>query len=279
PYLESIRAGRQTPAEAAPGRDVEFVVYGWSRAPIYASGTSVWPLPDPLFQRMVDSREPFWTTLPRNDKRFRVYFQNDRGGIYALGYPEITLFGHLVNLAELLFLAAVLYVALMGGATIFNAVTSRKPASGRALLREVRSSFYRKLFLYFVAAAVVPVVILAVATRTYFATQLRAGLEEAAVKTVTVAQRLVEDYATLQQRSGALTAIDDQIMVLVGRAIGQDVNLFDRARLQATSERDLFESGLLTTRTPGDVYRTIALDRLPAFVGEEQVGELPYRLA
>jgi hypothetical protein len=26
---------------------------------------------------------------------------NDRGGIYALGYPVITAFGHLINLAEL----------------------------------------------------------------------------------------------------------------------------------------------------------------------------------
>ena len=56
-------------------------------------------------------------------------------------------------------------------------------------------------------------------------------------------------------------------MVLVGRAIDQDVNLFDGDTLQATSERDLFASGLLTTRTPGDVYRNIVLDRLPTFVG------------
>ena len=64
----------------------------------------------------------------------------------------------------------------------------------------MRSSFYRKLFLAFVGAAVVPVVVLALATRTLFRDQFRAGVEEAAVKTATVAQRLVEDYATLQQR-------------------------------------------------------------------------------
>ena len=55
---------------------------------------------------MVESREPFWA----HDRiaattRFRVYFLNDRGGIYALGYPVITVFGHLINLAELIFLA------------------------------------------------------------------------------------------------------------------------------------------------------------------------------
>src|SRR4029077_20907486 len=46
-------------------------------------------------------------------------------------------------------------------------------------------------------------------------------------------------------------------------------------QLQATSERDLFASGLLPTRTPGDVYRRIVLDRLPTYVGEEEVGDSP----
>jgi len=125
----------------------------------------------------------------------------------------------------------------------------------------------------------VPVVILAIATRAYFATQALDGVDEAAARTAAVAQRLVEDYATLQQRGpGALQTLDDQIMVLVGRAISQDANLFNGDTLQATSERDLFASGLLTTRTPGDVYRNIMLDRLPTFVAEE-AGEFSYLLA
>ena len=282
PYLESLRPSGDVsdlPSESAPGRDVEFVLYGWSRTPIYAVTTSVWLLPDDVFQRLVESRAPFWTTLPRGEEQFRVYFLNDRGGIYALGYPILTWFGHLVNLAELAALAVVLYLALLGGATIFNMLTSRTPASGRALLREIRSSFYRKLFIAFVAAAVVPVVILAVATRAYFAKQALDGVDQAAARTAAVAQRLVEDYATLQQRGpGALQTLDDQIMVLVGRAINQDVNVFNGDTLQATSERDLFASGLLTTRAPGDVYRNILLDRLPTFVAEE-TGEFSYLLA
>jgi signal transduction histidine kinase len=240
----------------------------------------VWQIPDWVFRRLSASRAPFWATLSRDGEGFRVYFLSDRGAIYALGYPELTSFGHLVNLAELIVLTGVLFVALVAGATIFNALTSRTPASGRALLREVRSSFYRKLFIFFVGAAVVPVVVLAIATRAYFAAQLIAGLDEAAARTATIAQRLVEDYATLQQRgAAAFTAIDDQIMVLVRRAIDQDANLFDGKFLQATSERDLFASGLLPTRTPADVYRTIVLDRLPAFVGQEDVGGVSYRLA
>jgi nitrogen fixation/metabolism regulation signal transduction histidine kinase len=156
-----------------------------------------------------------------------------------------------------------------------NALTSGRATGGRALLREIRASFYRKLFLAFVSAAVVPVLILALATRAYFATQFEAEVKEAAANTATVAQRLVEDYGALQQRA----TIDDQIMVLIRRAIDQDVNLFENAQLRATSALEVFASGLLPTRTPGDVYRRIVLDRLPTFVGEQRVGDDRYLLA
>ena len=130
-----------------------------------------------------------------------------------------------------------------------------------------------------------PVLILAFATRTYFKTQFEAEVKEAAARTATVAQRLVEDYATLQRRGeAALATLDDPIMVLVRRAIDQDVNLFERSQLRATSARDLFASGLLPTRTPSDVYRHIVLDRMPTFVSEEAVisaasGDSRYLLA
>src|SRR4051794_20016802 len=177
-------------------------------------------------------------------------------------------------------LAAVLYVAMLAGLSVLSALGVRTATSGRELLREVRSSFYRKLFLAFWAGAVVPVFILAIFIRTYVATQLVDGASEAAARAVTTAQRLVEDYAALQQPGAkALDTIDDQIMVLVRRAIDEDVNLFDRTRLQATSARDLFASQLLSPRTPSDVYRSILLDRLPTYVGSEQVGDLLYQLA
>ena len=275
PYLESLQPEREPTPEGVFGRDVEFVLYGWSRAPLNYSGTSVWPLPDAVFQRATRSRDPFWDTVERDDVAFRVYYMSDQVGIYALGYPVVTWRRNFVNLAELVVLAGVLYVLLLAGAAIVTAGTSRTPASGPSLLREIRASFYRKLFLAFVAAAVVPVLILAYATHAYFKTQFEAEVKEAAAKTATVAQRLVEDYATLQQRA----TIDDQIMVLIRRAIDQDVNLFERAELRATSALEVFQSGLLPTRTPGDVYRRIVLDRLPTFVGEQRVDDFRYLLA
>jgi len=279
-YVDALEPERSALDEGAPGRDVEFSVYGWSRAPIYASGTRVWPLSDTVFARMLDARTPVWDTVTQGADSFRVYYSNDRGGIYALGYPSVTPFGHVVNVAELVTLTFALYVLILLVIAAFNAITSPGPASGRSLLRELRSSFYRKLFLFFVLASVVPVGILAFVTRAYFLAQLRAGVEQGAINTATIAQRLVEDYAALQQGSSrAFELLDDQIMILVGRAIDQDVDLFDGPRLQATSERDLYASGVLSSRTPSEVYKEIAVDRRPTYAGIETYGRSFYQLA
>ena len=68
-------------------------------------------------------------------------------------------------------------------------------------------------------------------------------------------------------------------MVWLSRVIAQDVNIFAGAGLLASSERNLFASGLLPTRTPGDVYRAIVLDGRPSFVGRESVGPVEYLVA
>ena len=112
PYFESLRPDLASP-EVAPGRDVDFAMYGWSRAPIFASSSGAWRLSDDVFRRLVESREPFWHTVLRDDESFRAYLLSDRGGIYALSYPVITMFGHLMNLAELVILTGALYILLL----------------------------------------------------------------------------------------------------------------------------------------------------------------------
>jgi signal transduction histidine kinase len=265
--------------EGVVGRNVEFVVYGWSRRPIYTSNGRAWTLDDQAFARLTASRDPFWTTTVTADQDYDVYLLSDRAGIYAVGYPLVDALGHVINLAELTVLAAVLYLLILGAATLFSLTTGFGPASGRALLREIRASFYRKLFLAFVLASLVPVATLAFVLRAFIATQARSTLEAAAVRTAATAQRVIEDYSTLSLRDATGLPNLDDLMVGISRAIGQDVNVFDGPALWATSKRFLYESRLLPERTPSGVYRAIVLDRRSSFVDDESVDDLPYMVA
>jgi signal transduction histidine kinase len=276
PYFEVFRAAA---SGEAPSPDIELVIYGWGLMPIYAS-SAAWPIDEALFHRIYSTRQPFWTTLDNGEQRSHVYVANDRAGIYAIGYPALGLFDGFVHLAELTTLAALAYVAGVALTALYNRLARDRVRGGRALLREIRASFTRKLFLAFVAASVVPGLTLALVIRQYFAGQLRADVEREATSTATTARRVIEESLALQRRgSEAPVPITDDAMVLISQVIDQDVNIFGGSRLLATSERDLFASGLLATRTPDGVYRAIVLERRPSFVGQDAIGEFTYVIA
>jgi signal transduction histidine kinase len=281
PYFELFRsAERGAPGESTTGADVEIAIYGWGLQPLYTSRPSAWPIDDALFDRLYRSREPFWTVIHAGGSRHRVYFSNDRAGIFAIGYPVLSVFDHFVHLAELTTLAGAGFVIVLIGTGIFTRIGRQQPRIGRALLREIRASFYRKLFLAFVLASVIPVLILAVLIRVYFHNLLLTDVEAEAARTAAVARRVIEESDVLSRRSAdAVDALSDDIMVWIRQVIDQDVNIFVGPKLEVTSERDLFASGLLPTRTPDQVYRAIVLDRFPSFVAEDRIGTTSYLIA
>ena len=282
PYFEVFRpVEARASREGTTGSEVEVAIFGWSLAAVYNSPHAAWSIDDDLFARIYDpERRPFWTTVQTNDGRYNVFFSNDRVFIYAIGYRTLTVFDHLVHLAELTTLSGALYVLVLIGGAVFTRMARARPRLGRALLREIRASFYRKLFLAFVLASIIPVLILAVAIRWYFANLLTADVALEAARTAAVAQRVIEQSNALTQSTEGLAfASLDDVMIWISQVIDQDVNIFEGAQLVATSKRDLFASGLLATRTPDAVYRAIALQRLPSFVGEDLIGTVPYTIA
>ena len=223
------------------------------------------------------ARTPVWARLQRGDVNYDVYLLNDRAGIYALGFPIASGLDHLVSLAEITVLAWGAQLMLLTATALLSAFSLRG-TTARALLREIRASFYRKLLLAFILATVIPVVALALATRTYVADQMRTNVEQDAVRMASAARRVVEDLvAPRAAQQGA--EVDDNLMVWISRLIDQDVNIFAGPRLLATSERNLFASGLLPTRTPASVYRAIALRSDASTVVREQIGDLNYLVA
>lgn len=277
PYVELLRPRDHLRGEGLTGRDVEYAVYGWSRTPLYTSGDPAWPLPDEVFARVEQSRAPIWAELERGSTTYDVLLLNDRGGIYALGFPQMSALEHLVSLAELTVVAAGTYLLLLAGHVLLGSIERRR-LSAPALLREIRASFYRKLFLAFVLAVFLPVVALAVVTRNYVADEIRLNIEQEAVRTASAAVRVVEDLvAPRAAQQGVM--VDDNLMVWVSRLIDQDVNIFAGARLLATSERNLFASGLLPTRTPAEVYHALRLRNEASIVTRERIGTFEYLVA
>ena len=276
--ISSRCAGASVATRRPPsGSDVEFAIYGWSRAPLYASGTASGRSTTPCSPGCPPRATPIWVSLTRDGAPFRVYFFNDRGGIYALGYPrddrvrpprEPRRAGHPGRRA------------VRGPAPRRHpvrcghvaAARERPGASARGaieLLPEAvpRLRRGRRRYPWWCSpsprAPISP-------TSSGPASRRRPSRRRPSHSGWSRTTRRCSSAAN--DRS---IVIDDEFMVLVRRAIDEDVNLFDGARLQATSERDLFASRLLPARTPADVYRAIVLDRLPTTFVVEEVGGRP----
>jgi len=279
PYAELLGApGARAQQSRLMG--LQLVVYGWAFHPSFASGQVAWPIDVDTAHRLEASRATFWETLPTGDATYRVYFSNDRGGVYAIGYPTPTPFQHLTRLASAATLTAGIFMLFVLASTLQAPFARRRAAPLAAVFDEIRTSFHRKLFLFFVFAAVGPVLLLSLAFGAYMTQKFRDDVQGESKALVTVAQRVLAEFIALQTSSAPSgESLTDDVMVWTGRVLEQDVNLFQGARLEATSQRDLFDSGLLPKRTPAAVYQKIALERLPTAVVQDRLGDVPYLVA
>jgi len=143
PYFEVFRRTEPgTTREDVRGSGVEVAIYGWSLAAVYNSPNASWSIGDDLFDRIYDTdRRPFWTTVDTNSGRYRVFFSNDRVFIYAIGYRTLTLFDHLVHLAELTTLAGVIYVLVLLGTAGFTRDLTSGAGDFATLIGEARHYF------------------------------------------------------------------------------------------------------------------------------------------
>jgi signal transduction histidine kinase len=272
PYSDMLGAPEPL-ATSARLPDLNVVVYGWGFHPVVASGNVAWPISADTAQRLLASRAGFWLTLEAERRAYHVYFSTNREGVYALGYPEATFVEHLTRLAALSAVTSGLFLLLLVGAAAYAPFARQRPAPLRVLFDEIRTSFYRKLFLFFVLAAIGPVLMLALAFNAYMTQKFTEDVTSEARDVVAVARRVLEELVPDDPRA----RLTDDVLVWTGRVINQDVNLFEGSQLTATSQRNLFDSGLLPKRTPAAVYRAIALERRPYYVAPDPT--FRYRVA
>lgn len=279
PYYE-VLASTDRPRTGTAINDLQLVVYGWNLHPVFVSGRVSWPLDAEIDQRLYNSRTPFWRDLVAGDRTYHVYFLSDRAAVYAIGYASPTALQHVTRLSEAAAVLMGLFILYLTAATLTAPLWRGRPTALGRLFFEIRASFYRKLFLFFVLAAVGPVALFAITFGAYMADKLREDVEAEAASVVTVARRVFDELSVVQSRPGlAGPGTTDDVMAMIRQMVEQDVNLYEGAGLAATSQRDLFDSGLLPTRTPALVYRDIVLNRRPVSVVADRIGSFRYLVA
>ncbi len=145
-------------------------------------------------------------------------------------------------------------------APMAQAAPSRRSA---CLLHEVRTSFYRKLFLVFVAVAVVPVVVAAVAFGGYMTARFQADVEHEAATTVDGRPPRLSgtDGPGGERRSQRRPAPTDDVMVWIRQVIDHDVNYFEGSGTGGHEPARSVRLRLPAHANTGDGLPRVALER------------------
>jgi hypothetical protein len=223
------------------------------------------------FAQLVSSRAPVWARLLRDEQPYeRVPAQRSRRHLRAR-FPVVTVLGHMMNLAELTVIAAVTFFFVLmarGRLQHGGAPNDERPCLAARSPRQLLPQAVSRLRCRRGCAG---------RRARPRHEQLRgrsdAGRTSNRKRSVpppppSASSKISSRHARRSRGIG----IDDNLMVWVSRLIDQDVNIFTGPRLLATSERNLFASGVLPVRTPADVYVALQLRNEAATVTSEQVG-------
>lgn len=210
-----------------------------------------------------------WSRWRDNGRPYDLYgfLAGDRR--YAAFLPRRTWRFHVVNLARTIALA-------LAGLGPLLAATAW--ASARRRGRRFLWSFASRVFLSFLTVALVPILLFAAFSSSFFDRLFTRQFVEKAALHADMARGVMDDFLFLEE--GAAAGIDwppEDLVLWISNTIGNDVNLYRDGRLVASSRRELFDAGILPEILDGDVYFQLRYGSDPTVASETRLGTYSLR--
>jgi signal transduction histidine kinase len=268
---------RSSSGEATRDRPITLLVYADGEV-VFSSAERPPALSPELLSRVGGPyRVAFWTTLTVDGRAHYAYLFSEGARVYALTYPRLETTRYAAGLVEAAGGLTLVGLGLLAVVTLVRSLLGRRTLSVASIIRSVEERFALRLFVAFTLLAFVPVAVLQVVVRGFVAERLRKESENQALERAAVAKKAVEDFA-LFQRGEALgdQPVTDAALVWVASLTRNDLDVFERGRLLASSKRELYASGLLAPQVPGGVYRALVLEGEPYVLRTETIGSFSF---
>ena len=265
---------RSSSGEATRDRPIALIVYDADGEIAFSSAERPPALLPALKSRVGGpNRVAFWTTLTVDGRTSSAYLFSDSGRTYALVYPRLEATRYAAGLVDAAVGLTLIALGVLALITVLRSLLGRPTLTFASITRSVEQRFALRLFVAFTLLAFVPVAVLQVVVRGFVADRLRKESENQALERAAVAKKAVEDFAQFQRGEAAGDQpVTDAALVWVASLIRNDLDVFDRGRLQASSKRELYTSGLLAPQVPGGVYRALVLEGQPSVLRTEKIG-------
>jgi signal transduction histidine kinase len=277
PYSVLFRTASRS---AARERPVALISYRDARDVAFTSVDRPPALDPALAAGLASGGKGRWTTLDLDNRWHRAYVFAGPRAVHILAYPLLTRARYVADLVEAAVGFALLAVIGVVLVIIVRSALGRDSLSVRSLVATVHSRFSLRLFVAFILLAFVPVAVLQVVVRNFLEDRLLREFEAQALERAAIARKGVEDYAFFQrEESPPGQPVSDEALVWLASVIRNDLDVFERGRLLASSKRELYASGLLAPRVSGAVYRAVVLEGEPSWLRGERIGDFSFTVA
>jgi len=272
---------RTASGEATRDRPITLLVYGTDGQVLFTSAERPPALLAGLASRVGGpNRIAFWTPLTVDGRVHYAYLFSEEGVIYALAYPRLEPARYAAGLVEAAGGLTLVGLGLLALVTVARSLLGLPTLSFDSIIRSVERRFALRLFVAFTLLVSVPVVVLQVVVRGFVADRLRKESENQALERAAIAKKAVEDFALFQRgEASGDQPVTDAALVWIASLIRNDLDVFERGRLLASSKRELYSSGLLAPQVPGSVYRALILEGQPSVLRTETIGGFSFLAA
>jgi signal transduction histidine kinase len=265
PYFELLRA-RSLPS--LHPFDFNLAVFNPQGRVIFNPDKVTAGLEPGLLARVEKSPSGVWSRWADTRADFRGFFFLSGQRVYGLLLPVKTPLTFAVEFLKLFFFG----LAALGLPALLLAALFRRPSLERYFW-----SFSNRVYLALVAVAIIPLLLFALSTRSFFGRIFSEQFADEAEIHADFARNVMEDYFYLPQEDRRPAEAPPEDLVLwISSTIGSDVNLYRDGRLVFSSRAEFFDSGLLPELIDGETYYNLAVVRHPLATQLRTIGDYSF---
>ncbi len=213
-----------------------------------------------------------WRYETINNEKYRTLYilatpasisENEK--IYSIGLKrndfKLTTFFYL----KYILFAIFIYLMLLTVITFFVILKIRSP----------RLNFREKLFASFFIVSVIPIVLLAVYTRSFIKEKYDYNIQNEIVSDLNLVSQNIKSNQMKISDADSLSREQNKIFTRLLKT-DKNFNLFLKTKLVSTTDEELYKSDLLDTRVDADAYYNIVFLRKDFFSKTEEIGVYPF---
>ena len=265
PYFELLRI---TSIPSLNQVDLGFAIFNQEGKLIFNPNKISSGIPKNILLNIHSSKDPIWSYFRDKNKKFKSFYFKNNNRIFSLFIPEKNFLSYSVEFLRLFFF----YLAFFLFSIFLLPIAFR-----RKKLNNPFWSFSNRVYIAFVAIALIPFLLFTFSTRSFFSRIFTQQITEKAEINADFVQRVMEDFIFLQQKEQAsLTLPPDDIVLWISSTISNDVNLYQEGRLISSSRREFFDDGLLSDLINGEIFYKIQFENNPFYTQTQKIGDYSF---